>query len=323
LRAGEVAGLLRGAHRAGLLRALAEGPGTTEALAAHLGLKPSRVEAVLGMLTAHGVSERDEDGTWRLGVAWVDLVLGATPLSLAGTLGLGRVFTEQFEHALEAGRDYWALDPADRLEVATGISPDPFSPVTAAMVRGPVDALSGLAAALEAGGRMLELGCGLASRLCALLASFPQARAVGVELDKDLATAARQRALALGVADRLEVVVADATTYRPEGSFDLVNWSQFFFPEPTRAPTLANAFAALRPGGWVSMPVVWSGETMAPQSVEDQELAEMRLALDLWGVPLRSVPEVEAEVAAAGFAEIGHQSFPAFHVVRGRRPQPG
>jgi ubiquinone/menaquinone biosynthesis C-methylase UbiE len=160
----------------------------------------------------------------------------------------------------------------------------------------------------------------VASRLTALLRAFPTATAVGVELAQDLVGYGRSRAAQVGVADRLELVVADATTYRPDGLFDLVSWSQFFFPEPARVGALATAMRALRPGGWVTMPVIWDGTAHPQGSPQQQELAVERLALALWDVPLRSTTEVLAEVAAAGFADVRVDSRPYINFVRARRP---
>jgi SAM-dependent methyltransferase len=319
-RAATTFALLRGAHRAGLLRAVAERTCDATTLAAGLGLGESRVAAALQVLAAHGLAVEGRDATWRLAPGWSELVDGTTPMSLAGYLGLGRVWAEQFAVALDRGLDYWQLEPADRLEVATGISPDPRAAATVAMARGLVESLPGVTGALESGGRVLELGCGLASRLCALLQAFPAARAVGVELDGSLVDAARARAADLGVTDRLELVAGDAAAYDGAGGFVLANWSQFFFPEASRAGALAAALRSLRPGGWISMPVIWTGAPPPAGSAEDRELAEMRLVLDLWDVPMRTVAEVTAEVEAAGFVDVHDRPAPGFHVVRARRP---
>jgi SAM-dependent methyltransferase len=319
-RAATTAALLRNAHRSGLLRAVVDGPADAATLAGGLGLPEPRVSAALQVLAAHGIAGEEPDGTWRLAPGWDELVRGESPLSLAGSLDLGRVWAEQFAVALDSGLDYWQLDPSDRLGVAAGISPDPRAAATVAMARGLVESLPGMPDALEAGGRVLELGCGLASRLCALLQAYPQARAVGIELDAALVAAARTRAEEVGVADRLDLVVGDAATYDGRSGFALANWSQFFFPEASRAATLAAAYAALQPDGWISMPVVWDGTPPPAQTPEDRELAEMRLVLDLWDVPMRTVGEVEAEVKAAGFVDVHGQPAPGFHVVRGRRP---
>jgi SAM-dependent methyltransferase len=317
-RTAELVALLRAAERSGLLRSLAA-PSTSDALAARLGVTPARLDAVLGLLRAHGVAE-PSDGSWVLTEAWSPLVLGQTPVCFDGFLGLGRVRAEQFEASLSGGHDYWQLDEADRLLVARGISPDPASPATVAMARGDIVGLEGVVAALDAGGRALELGCGLGSRLCALLQAFPAATAVGVELTADLVAAGRRRAEQLGVADRITYVVSDAAASQPDGCFDLVGWSQFFFPEQTRAAALATARRALRPGGWVTMPVIWDGVAPPAGSALERDLAAERLVLDLWQVPLRTTTEVSREVEEAGFVEVRVDDGPVVSFVRGRQP---
>jgi SAM-dependent methyltransferase len=317
LRAAEGLAVVRAADRAGLLEALVV-PVRPEALAQRTGAAVGRVEAVLGVLEAHGVVERVEGG-WRLTSLWVSLVEGSL-VPLGPYLGWTRVRLSQLEASLDGDVDYWQLDEADRLDVARGVSFEPSAPEAQAMVREGLASFPEVVEALDAGGRVLELGCGVASRLTAMLLAFPKATAVGVELTPDLAAWGRARAERLGVGERLTYVVGDASSYRPEGAFDLVNWSQFFFPEPTRAGALAVAFEALRPGGLVSMPVVWDGTPHPSGSTAAQELAAERLALDLWGVPLRTTAEVADELEAAGFGDVQVEETPVVHFVRGRRP---
>lgn len=317
-RAGQVAALLVAAHDSGLLVLLEQGTGVQEA-ARSTGVTEERAAAVLEVLEAYGVAAR-VDGGWGLTEGWGQLVRGDSPVSVEGALGLGRVRTEQLAGALSPVADYWELSARDRLLVARGASFDPTVPAGPAMVRADLESLPTVVAALEQGGRVLELGCGVASRLTATLVAFPAATAVGVDLAPDLLAYGRERAAQVGVADRLQLVVADATSYEPEGLFDQVGWSQFFFPEASRAAALATAFRALRPGGWISMPVIWDGVPHPVGSAEHRELAVERLALDLWRVPLRTTDEVLAEVTAAGFVDVRVESRPYIHFVRGRRP---
>lgn len=317
-RAGQVAALLLAAQDSGLLDRLAEGLGA-EQVATVAGVATTRAAAVLQVLEAYGVCHQ-LDGGWTLTEGWRQLVRGESPVSLQAVLGFGRVRTEQLAGALSPVADYWQLPEQDRLLVARGASFDPTVPEGPAMVRADLEDLPTVVTALEQGGRLLELGCGVASRLTALLVAFPAATAVGVELAPDLVAYARERAERVGVADRLELVVADATSYQPDGLFDQVSWSQFFFPEPARAGALATALKALRPGGWISTPVIWDGASHPAGSPLHRELAVERLALDLWDVPLRSTADLLAEVTAAGFVDVRVDSRPYIHFVRGRRP---
>jgi SAM-dependent methyltransferase len=318
-RAAEVLAALRAAERAGLLKLLVS-PSTAADLSARLPrTPPDRVDAVLGLLAAHGIVS-DDGGKWSLTSAWGPMVDGHSPVLFAATLGLGKVRTALFEASLDDGTDYWQLASDDRVTVATGVSPDPGVAETVAMARRDIEMLDGLTDALDHGGRALELGCGAGSRMCALVQAFPTATAVGVELAGDVAAFGRRRAELLGLAGRVRYVVGDAAMYEPDGLFDLVSWSQFFFPAPTRQGALATARRALRPGGWITMPVIWDGTPAERGSSEHQDLAAEALLLNLWNVPLRTAAEVMAEVTEAGFVDVRIDETPMVHVVRGRQP---
>jgi SAM-dependent methyltransferase len=312
-RAAEVVAVLRAADKSGLLRQLLV-PGVP----AMEGVTPRRIEAVLGLLASFEVVEHVR-GVWQLAEPWRPLVAGETPFDLEATLGVGRVRAEQVEKALTSGEDYWQLSPTDRLLVARGMSFDPTSQMATDLARAALEGLPEVVAALDAGGRVLELGCGIGSRMTALLRAFPRARGVGVELTTDLVEAGRERAARLGVGDRLTYVCADATTYEPDGLFDAVQWSQFFFPRPSRRAALATAWRSLRPGGWISMPVVWDGEPVPPASTLDQDLSAERLVLELWDVPLLSTDEVADELRDAGFTDVQVVPGPGVYYLRGRR----
>jgi SAM-dependent methyltransferase len=230
------------------------------------------------------------------------------------------VRAEQVARALDKADDYWALAPEDRLLVARGVSFDPARPESQQMARRAVASMDGLEGRLDAGGSVLELGCGVAGRLTSLLLAFPTARGVGVELDEGLVEWGRARADRLGLGDRLELVAGDVTEYEPEELYDQVQWSQFFFPEDSRVGALATARLALRPGGWVNMPVMWDGAPLEVGSAGHKEMASERVVLDLWRVPLKTTHDVMAELEAAGFVDVHVVEAPEVHYVRGRQP---
>ena len=310
--------LLVAAERAGLLSLLSAG--TTAAQASDsLGVRVGRVDAVLDVLAAHGIVTQD-DHTWQLAPGWGDLVSGTSPVALDAFLGTGRIRAEQVSHALETADDYWGLAPEDRLLVARGVSFDPARPEAQQMARRAVASMEGLEERLEQGGSVLELGCGVAGRLTALLLAYPMATGVGVELDAALVAWGRERADRLGLGDRLELVAGDATEHEPEELFDQVQWSQFFFPEESLVGALATARLALRPGGWVNMPVMWDGSPLEVGSPEHKEMASERVVLDLWRVPLKTTHDVVAELEGAGFVDVQVVEAPEVHYVRGRQP---
>ena len=177
-----------------------------------------------------------------------------------------------------------------RLVFARAVSPDPFAPgVVAGMGRG----LAGDPTydVLRSGGSLLELGCGVAGRVLAMLQALPGMRAVGVELSDDLAAEATRRAEALGLTDRFEVVVTDAATFDRPDAFDRGYWSQFFFAEDSRRTRPrdddaepSSAEASSRP------PCSATPRELAaePHGQAARERAVFRVVLGSWGVPDRS-----------------------------------
>jgi SAM-dependent methyltransferase len=192
------------------------------------------------------------------------------------------------------------------------VSPNPFSAAIVAAMRAGVGIPDAVRGRLRDGDRHLELGCGVAGRILCVLQAFPTLTAVGVEQTPDLAAEAERRAVALGVADRFEVVCADAATTRLDGAFDIAFWSQFFFPQVSRAGTLATAYDALRPGGMLLAPLLGdpSVARSEPHGTSARGLALARVVHGLWGVPDRSPDELVTEVAAAGFVDVAVSAAP-------------
>ena len=309
--------ILRAAESSGLLRLLLDGATTQDAVQ-RLEISTGRAEAALEALRAYGVAAV-ADGRWTLAAGWAELVSGATPFDLRGQLALRQVRSKQLLGSLDNAVDYWALSDDERLAVAVGVSPNPAAQVAVDAVRPSLSTMPEVIEALDTGGAVLELGCGVGSRLTTIVRAFPTATAVGVELSPDLADYGRNRAASLGVGDRITYVVGDAGSYEPDREFDWVSWSQFFFPTSTRVAALQTARRALRSGGWLSMPVIWGESSPEEGSDEARELGAERLLLDLWGVPPRTTAEVSAEVEAAGFVDVRVEADAWVNFVRARQ----
>jgi SAM-dependent methyltransferase len=83
-----------------------------------------------------------------------------------------------------------------------------------------IPALDGVAARLEAGIRVADIGCGHGHSTLLMAEAFPNSRFVGFDTHAASIAAAQAHARATGVADRVEFVVADAKAPLP-GTFDL------------------------------------------------------------------------------------------------------
>jgi hypothetical protein len=128
----------------------------------------------------------------------------------------------------------------------------------------------------------------------------------------------------------------DACALMDDAVYDTAQWSQFFFPAPCRAAALNAVFKAVKPGGYVFMPLlqadsdnVWayrrdmlyealrlimSEPLMAlvylnallltgptHQKAEKRLSALQEIVYGTWGVPARTVKELRLEVEASGF----------------------
>jgi SAM-dependent methyltransferase len=299
--ASNVLQLVAGTERAGFMRALRE-PISFGALVDATGLPMSTVATICRALETAGVAER-RGAHFVLTEPWMALTDPGAYVPLAAALAGNAVEGR----ALNAASDstYWSMPSEDRIAYARSVSPDPYSDELVASFRTEI-ANDPDRSAMLGGGRLLELGCGLAGRVLTTLRAVPELTAVGVELSEDLAEEARRRAAELGLTDRFEVVCVDAADFRTDEPFDFGFWSQFFFPVNARSAALATLMHALRSGGVVLAPLGADGEAaMAdPTSQEARDFALWRVVLDSWGVPERVPEELVAEVAGAGFVDV-------------------
>ncbi len=295
--------LVEGAERAGLLRAMRTTT-TVPELARATGLSEPRVRDVCAALIANEVAVSDGSGV-RLTAAWAALTGPAAFAPLASALRLGDVAARTLAD-LSDGDGFAGLSSADRFGYASAVSPDPFSPGLVAAMRAGAGVPDAVRGRLHDGDRHLELGCGVAGRILCVLQAFPTLTAVGVEVAPDLAAEAERRAAALGLADRFEVVRADATAVRLDGTFDVAFWSQFFFSRASRPGTLETAYQALRPGGMLIAPLLGDPSVAEsdPHGSSARSLALARVVHGLWGVPDRSPDGLAKEIAQAGFVDV-------------------
>lgn len=294
--------VLLGASSRGVLDALVEEV-TLGELAVATALPEPRVQALLDVLVAYDVVERSED-RFRLAPSWLALMADDAFATLSDLLASADIEARLLRESA-SGADYWTMPPADRLVFARAISPNPFA---RSLVEGFRKQLAGDPdlAALVAGGRLLELGCGVAGRVLTMLQALPEMRAVGVELSEDLAAEAQRRAEQLGVDDRFEVVCSDAASFSRPEAFDVAFWSQFFFPESARPGALRTLWASLRSGGIAQAPLLGDDAALRldDRGAEARHRAVFRVILDGWGVPDRDRDGLAAEFADAGFVDI-------------------
>jgi len=112
-----------------------------------------------------------------------------------------------------------------------------------------IAALDGVAAKLERGGRVADIGCGHGASVVVAAESFPRAEIVGYDFHGPSIETARSRAGEAGVADRTAFAVADAKGY--PGTFDLICFFDCLHDMGDPVGILAYARERLDPDGTV------------------------------------------------------------------------
>ncbi len=297
----EALALLRAALSSGVLNAL-RSPADPAGVAATTGVPEERLSYLLTALDAHGVIDRVGDG-YMLSANFARFMSPAAIQPLVNILDMEAVKTRSIERVGASTLPYTSLTPEEHLAVAKGVMGVPSSPLwQTTMAAMAANALPELQAVAEAGGRHLELGCGACSVLVTLLVLYPRMTAVGIDVSAVVLAEARRRAEEAGVAHRLELRLEDARELRDTACYDIVSWSEHFFPAETRAAALAVAYRALKPGGYL----VATGGDPPPaaetlRQPEGRAEAMNRLVFASWGVPTPDQQDAEAELEAAGF----------------------
>ena len=291
----------------GLFAALAERPGSTaESLAQSLSLHGPYVRTWLW--TAHGLGIVDADGDERFRLApYMDQILAnAThPRYLGGYVQLGtEVAAEDFSRCIEAFRTGHVAPFQGRGERFARLIAESTWGLQVATAKKILPGLAGLKDRLEAGGTLLEVGCGTGNFLVQAAKSFPGARIVGVDIDADSLAVARRRIAEAGVEARVSVVEGDVGAAVPAGSADVAVMIEVLHEigPSIRGQVVKSAAACLAPGGWMAI----VDETY-PSTLAESRLPDFRFPLQTgieeltWGNVLPTRAEQESLLRDAGF----------------------
>lgn len=155
-------------------------------------------------------------------------------------------------------------------------------------------------------GLIADLGCGWAELLLRLLATGPSLRGLGLDLNSENFPHARERAEALGVSDRLELIAGDARASLPArlGGALCLGASQIW-ARPGQTTAYSEALSALRGLVAPGSPVVY-GEAIWSRPPSEAAVA----AFSGRANEFSSLSEVVEIARGAGFAvmELGEAS---------------
>lgn len=288
--------LLEAVHQAGLFDAFTT-PIDPAGLAASGRLDRAAAQALCQALHVHGVLERHGEH-YQLSPQFAALLAPDAPQPLADLLARSAARRRALTKLARPDVHDTALPPEDRLAIARGAGISATSPAGQRLAATLTQGLPELATMLESG-HHLEVGCGVGNMLLSLATSFPHLTLVGLDIDPATLAEARRRTHALGLTDRVELRHQDARELTDVGTFDVAQWSQFFFPADGRATILAAVHRALKPGGYLLCPILAPDHAGPPAA--SRAAAISGLIFTRCGVPIRDGAELATEVQHAGF----------------------
>ena len=245
------------ANELGLFEALADDPTTIDGLADRIGLTLRAARISADSMVALGLLERDGD-TYRNSAEADTFLAGRTPADLRPFLRFwDRISYPAWTDLAEAlgrgpKREIFELDDELQAVASAGIE---------AILAGPANALPRVYD-LGRHRRLLDVGGGTGSWSIAALRVHPGLSATVLDLPV-VAAMARERASAAGLADRVEVVAADAMRDPiPAGhdAFLVANLVHYWSPEQNQA-LLRSIRAAAPPDARLLLADFWTDAT--------------------------------------------------------------
>ncbi len=242
--------LLSIGHRTGLFDTLDGLDWSTSAqIAAAAGLQERYVREWLGgMVTSRVIEYRPNDATYRLPAEharW--LTRRAAPENLAVTSQwfsvLGHVESEVVEKFKHGGGVHYGCFHRFHETMAE----ESGQTVVAALRDYILPLVPGLASQLEAGIRVLDVGCGSGWAACALAKMYPSSTFAGYDLCEDAIAAANAMAREMRLTN-IRFEVKDLTTMHEPGAYDLITAFDIVHDQKAPAQVLDKIYESLKPG---------------------------------------------------------------------------
>ena len=279
----------------GLLRRLGSGPVPLERLAADLALPPDGLEALAAWLK---IGVRLGELHWgpkgytlkgRLSKALAEEKNDPAAAFLEEAASLHYDLIRRLPVRLQEGR-FFTLEDQDGELIARS------SRIMEPLVFEAIDAV------IPASGpsRLLEVGCGSGTYMRYAAARNPDLTALGVELQPEVAEAARRNLREWGLGGRTAVEAGDIRELIPEAAFDVATLHNniYYFPLEGRVEVLAHVRAFLKPAGRLLLTTGCQGGSVIME------------LLNLWGAAtegcgrLPTPAEMTAQLREAGFVAV-------------------
>jgi SAM-dependent methyltransferase len=247
----------------GLYRAMSDGrPMSADELAAATGCHPRLVLEWLNAQAASGYVEFVDD-TYRLPEEQaLALAVEDSPVYVAGGAGvLATLFLDK-DKQVAAMRGDGAISWGDHHPCLFDGTERFFRPgYKANLVSTWLPAVDGAVGKLESGARVADVGCGHGASTVLLAEAFPASQFFGFDFHAPSIDAARERAAAAGVADRITFTAAAADAYEETG-LDLICFFDCLHDMGDPVGAARHAHEALADGGAVLLVEPFAGDRL-------------------------------------------------------------
>jgi 2-polyprenyl-3-methyl-5-hydroxy-6-metoxy-1,4-benzoquinol methylase len=245
--------------RLGWYRALADSPATPPQLAERTGSDHRYArewleqQAVAGYLTVDDVRAAPDERSYTLPDAHRAVLVDETdPMFTTPFARIAMAFTRNVPRLAEAYRAGSGLSWAEMgTEAREGQAAANRPYFAGPLVTDVLPSLPEVDAALRAGGRVADVGCGFGWSSVGIATGYPAARVDGFDVDVPSIEQARTNAAEAGVADRVRFEVVDAGGLDTEGEYDLVTAFECVHDLPDPVAVLGAMRRLVRPGGTV------------------------------------------------------------------------
>ena len=291
--------------RLGLFKAFAEAPGTSAAaIAQRLGLHAPYVEVWCTTAYGFGLLDADEARLFRLAPYIGEILANPThPRYLGGYVQLGTQFaTDDYRLAVDAFRTGETAPFQGRSHEFAQVIAQAIAGVNLMVARKILPGLPGVAERLNAGGALLEAGCGTGVLQLMLAKAFPGAQCTGVDIDPTGVAAAREAVRRAGLTDRVNIVEGGVGA-AAAAAFDVVLMVEVLHEiSPQIRPDVVRECAdALKPGGWLVIVDETYPSTLA-ETRQPEFLFPLQTGLEelVWGNVVPTREEQERLLRGAG-----------------------
>ena len=241
-----------GVHK-GIFQAMSgKGPLTADEVVAATGLQPRYVEEWLRGMTAAGYLDYDttaekftlpDEHAYLLASEGTDHFMGGLFHFAPVLLGVAPKVAAAFEHGGGVKFEDFGPDCVTALDL---INSGQYEQRMASYW---LPQIPDVVEKLEAGGRVLDVGCGVGRVSATIAKAFPNSTVVGLDPDEESIRQARQAAQSAGLGPHVEFVATTTGQYEPAENFDLVTACDCVHDFAKPVQTLSEMRSLLKPDG--------------------------------------------------------------------------